>query len=236
MASASALLITILVALTFASVPIKVVNGCGINIVNSCPYAITICAQSEQNPIIQYQLDSGAQQFLDLGSACQWPAAAIWPSDHDQCAVANQPNAPFDINLANLAEFTIGDGTGSDYYDLSNVSINVTSPVVPPGATIGRYLCGSVSCVISDIRAFCQGSNQLITLPNGRLSCINTDGSLPGPTPNNELFKAACPDAFDPFDEAAPTFMCGTGSNYTVTFCPSGITLATKKTHMDLDL
>lgn len=92
---------------------------------NSCPYTVTTCAQSANDPIYQYNLGAGAKQYLDFGSACKWPQGAIWASVKGQCAVSGIPNAANDRNLADLAEFTIGSSTG-DYYDISNVVSNTT--------------------------------------------------------------------------------------------------------------
>ncbi|CAM6095874.1 unnamed protein product [Calypogeia fissa] len=242
MASAPALLVTLFAVLTFASAPINV-HGCGINIVNSCPYMVTTCAQSASDPIYQYNLQSGAQQYLDFGSACKWPAGAIWASVTGQCAVTPGSSASTDRNLADLAEFTIGSSTG-DYYDISNVeaytiglSIVVTSPVgTAHSAKVATTRCGTITCAIANIRSFCQGNNQLITEPSGALVCKNTDGSNAlGPTAGTEIFKAACPDAYSyNYDDATSTFSCGNGSDYEVTFCPGGVTMpATHQTHSD---
>jgi hypothetical protein len=60
--------------------------------------------------------------MLDFSdSGCQWVAGAIWASVTGQCANPMGTNAATDRELANLAEFTIGPGSGTDTYDLSNV-------------------------------------------------------------------------------------------------------------------
>jgi len=203
----SPLLISLLAVLVFASGPIYVAHGCGISIVNKCGYAVTTCAQSESNAISQYSIGAnGGSQYLNFGTACKWPSAAIWASVTGKCAT--------DRNLANLAEFNIGQSS-LDYYDLSNVE----------AYTIGLQIsgpCNTIKCSIPNIRSFCTGDNQLITEPSGALVCKNTDGAAgKGPTSNTELFKTACPQAYSyNYDDATSTFTCNTGSSYTVTFCP----------------
>ncbi|KAL3686214.1 hypothetical protein R1sor_004236 [Riccia sorocarpa] len=223
------------VVLLLASVAISVVHGCGINIRNSCPFTVTTCAQSGNSPINQFNIGAGGQQFLDFGSACRWPAGAVWASVRGQCAAPGNPSAANDRNLANLAEWTIGDGSGSDFYDLSNVNaytiamrirvVNRVGEEKTNSADVGATpRCGSPICVINDIRGFCRPNNQLVVLPSTALSCINTDGTNGrGPTAGTQQFKTACPTAYSyNFDDETSTYTCGTGSNYEVEFCPSG--------------
>ncbi|CAM6087237.1 unnamed protein product [Calypogeia fissa] len=243
MASASALLMTLFAVFTLASAPINLVHGCGINIVNSCPYEVTTCAQSDSATISQYNLGSGATQYLDFGSACQWPNAAIWASVTGQCAVSGSPTVPTDRDLADLAEFNIGTSTG-DYYDISTVeayniglSIAVTSVGVQHENAVTPCYCCTSTCVISNISSFCQGDNVLITEASGALVCKNTDGAGGiSPTPNTVLFKTACPDAYSyPDDGATSLYSCSTGSIYQVTICPGGITTPATNQSLDLD-
>ncbi|KAL2654250.1 hypothetical protein R1flu_022378 [Riccia fluitans] len=220
------------VVLTLASVAISEVHGCGINIRNSCPYTVTTCAQNQNNRISQFNLGPGGQQWLDFGSACKWIAGTIWASVKGQCAAPSSGSAANDRNLANLAEFTIGDGSGSDFYDVSNVNaftigmkirvLNRVGEESGPSSVGVDYRCGTPSCIINDIRGFCRGNNQIVSLPSGAVSCVNTDGTNGrGPTDGTRIFKNACPTAYSyNFDDPTSTFTCGTGSNYEVEFCP----------------
>jgi hypothetical protein len=230
MASASALLISLLAVLAFA----HVAYGCGINIVNSCPYTVTTCAQSSQDPIYQYQLGSGAQQYLDFGSACHWPAGGIWASVTGQCANPIGSRYATDRNLADLAEFTIGPGIGVDTYDLSNVNAYTIGLSIAVISSAGGE-CSTVTCAISDIRSFCQGDNVLHTLPSGALSCVNTDGPGQVSTQNTRYFNTACPQAFSYSTDNSKQVTCNTGSIYQVTICPGGITLPMNQSRVDLD-
>ncbi|KAL2645299.1 hypothetical protein R1flu_012886 [Riccia fluitans] len=205
--------------------------GCGINIINRCPYMVTTCAQANRAPgqsktkLAQFNLQAGQSQFLDFGSACKWNNGAIWPSVRGKCEspfVANEAN---DWDTTNWAELNIGAG-GLDYYDVSNVvaytlpmKIRPTNPSRPPS---GRQ-CGSPQCIINNIPAFCQGNNKLIQFPTGAYVCQNTDGlAQRGPTDGTRVFKNACPDAYSyNFDDATSVYACPTGTNYEVIFCPS---------------
>lgn len=90
-------------------------TGCGINVVNSCSYPVTTCAESGSAGTYQYQLAAGGSQYLDFGSACKWPSGVVYASITGNCANPDRP-------LANLAEFTIGPSdSAQDTYDLSNV-------------------------------------------------------------------------------------------------------------------
>ncbi|OAE29324.1 hypothetical protein AXG93_3102s1510 [Marchantia polymorpha subsp. ruderalis] len=193
-------------------------TGCVVTIQNNCGYSVTACAQSGKQNIAQYNLGSGGSQGIDLGSACNWQAAAVYASVTGQCAVSGIPNASTDRNLANPAEFTIPGPNGLDTYDISNVNAYTIGLAIRP-ANLG---CKSISCAIADIRAFCQPKNVLQTQPSGALSCVNTDG--PGglvPTAGTMQFKSACPDAYSyNHDDATSTFTCVTGTDYEVVFCP----------------
>ncbi|BBN02253.1 hypothetical protein MPTK1_2g13870 [Marchantia polymorpha subsp. ruderalis] len=193
-------------------------SGCVVTVRNNCGYSVTACAQSGNQNIAQYNLGSGGSQGIDLGSACNWQAAAVYASVTGQCAVSGSPNAATDRNLANLAEFTIPGSGGNDFYDISNVNAYTIGLAIRP-ANGG---CRSISCTIGDIRGFCQPNNVLQTLPSGALSCVNTDGTNGlGPTAGTMQFKNACPDAYSyNFDDATSTFTCGTGTDYEVVFCP----------------
>ncbi|BBN03560.1 protein MpPR5b [Marchantia polymorpha subsp. ruderalis] len=210
------------------------VFGCGINIINRCPYTVTTCAQSNRDQqfkgkLNQYNLGAGQSQYLDFGSSCVWRNGAVWPSVRGKCESAFVPNEANDWDVTNWAELNLN-ANGLDYYDVSNVvaftlpmMIRPTNPSQQPS---GRQ-CGSPKCIINDIRGFCKGNNKLIQFPTGALVCQNTDGLAErGPTDGTRIFKNACPDAYSyNFDDDTSVFACPTGTNYEVIFCPtSGVT------------
>ncbi|KAL2632025.1 hypothetical protein R1flu_016711 [Riccia fluitans] len=124
-----------------------------------------------------------------------------------------------------VGKFSIGSG-GVDYYDISNVAAYTLPmkirPVNPKISPSGR-LCGSPQCIINNIPSFCQGNNNLVRFPTTAYSCQNTDGLAGnGPSDGTNIFKRACPDAFSyKLDADIPLFVCPTGINYEVIFCPS---------------
>ncbi|KAL2641337.1 hypothetical protein R1flu_008924 [Riccia fluitans] len=193
------------------------VNGCVVNVNNNCPYEVTACSQTQSDNIAQVNLAAGGSAAIDLGGACSWPAAVVYASVTGQCAVSGTPNAATDRNLANLAEFTIG-ANGQDTYDLSNVNAYTIGLAINPS----NSGCTSISCTINDISGFCQPPNQLVTQSSNAESCINTDGTNGlGPTDGTRQFKNACPSSYSyNFDDATSTFTCGTGTDYSVVFCP----------------
>eukprot|EP00246_Nothoceros_aenigmaticus_P005380 TRINITY_DN17405_c0_g1_i1.p1 TRINITY_DN17405_c0_g1~~TRINITY_DN17405_c0_g1_i1.p1 ORF type:complete len:230 (+),score=15.64 TRINITY_DN17405_c0_g1_i1:57-746(+) len=203
------------------------VAGCGINIRNTCSYAVTACAQSGLDPINQYALKAGGSQYLDFGSACRWTAGSVWASVKGQCRVTGTTNGANDRNLANIAQFSIGESS-TDFYDLSNVNAYTIPMLINPtsiagGGTRSGMKCGSPGCTISNIPSFCKGNNQLVSHPTGAYSCINTDGTAgKSATSNTNLFKQACPSVYSySTDHATSLYTCPTGSNYEIVFCPT---------------
>lgn len=99
--------------------------GCGINIINRCPYTVTTCAQSNRDQqfkgkLNQYNLGAGQSQYLDFGSSCVWRNGAVWPSVRGKCESAFVPNEANDWDVTNWAELNLN-ANGLDYYDVSNV-------------------------------------------------------------------------------------------------------------------
>ncbi|OAE29327.1 hypothetical protein AXG93_3102s1540 [Marchantia polymorpha subsp. ruderalis] len=199
------------------SISTGIATGCVVKIRNRCPFSVTACSQTQQQDIVQYDLRAGASQTVDLGATCIWTAAVVYASVTGKCAVTGIPNAATDRNLANLAEFTIG-SNGLDFYDLSNVNAYTIGMTISPSSES----CKSVGCTIDDISSFCQPNNVLLTHLSGSQSCINTDGTAGiGPTDSTKLWKSACYDAYSyNFDDATSTFVCPTGTDYEVAFCP----------------
>ncbi|KAL3677666.1 hypothetical protein R1sor_020622 [Riccia sorocarpa] len=204
--------------------------GCGINVINRCSYTVTTCAQSNRWPgqvkgkIFQYELGAGKSQFLDFGNACKWSNGAVWPSVRQRCDRPNIPNEAYDSDVVNFSEFSIG-SDGVDYYSVNNIAAYTLPmkirPINPKLSPNGR-LCGSPECVINDIPRFCKGKNNLIKFPTTAYSCQNIDGLAGnGPSDGTNIFKNACPDAFSyMIDADFPLYVCPTGINYEVIFCP----------------
>ncbi|XP_058069143.1 pathogenesis-related protein 5-like [Magnolia sinica] len=135
---------------------------------------------------------------------------------------------------ASLAEFTlVGDG-GKDFYDVSLVDgYNVGVGIRPSG---GTGTCQYAGCV-NDLNANCPAELQ-VTASGAVVACrsacsafgapefcctgAHSSPSTCGPTQYSEMFKNACPSAYSyAYDDASSTCTC-TGSDYVITFCPTG--------------
>ncbi|KAL4649871.1 hypothetical protein ACB092_01G045300 [Castanea dentata] len=134
-----------------------------------------------------------------------------------------------------LVEFTIGTGpTGKDFYDVSLVDgYNVGMGVK---ATGGTGDCQYAGCV-ADLNGNCPSELQ-VTASGSVVACksaceaFNTaefcctgDHATPqtcSPTQYSQMFKNACPSAYSyAYDDASSTCTCS-GSDYLITFCPTG--------------
>ena len=76
--------------------------------------------------------------------------------------------------------------------------------------------CRSPACSIANLQSFCQSPNAY-----GNDSCTNTAGPGTIATASTRQFKSACPDAYSySKGDATSTFVCKTGTDYAVIFCP----------------
>ncbi|CAI9786532.1 unnamed protein product [Fraxinus pennsylvanica] len=131
---------------------------------------------------------------------------------------------------ATLAEFTIGSGTNSDFYDVSLVD-GYNLPIIVQ-AKGGSGACGSTGCVTNlnrmcpnELRAedgqACKSACE--AFGNPEYCCSGTYGSPATcrPSTYSEIFKTACPRSYSyAYDDATSIFMCS-GADYAITFCPS---------------
>ncbi|KAL1366759.1 hypothetical protein HN51_020834 [Arachis hypogaea] len=135
-----------------------------------------------------------------------------------------------------LAEFTIGTpSSDKDFYDVSLVDgYNVGMGVRATGGTGDCQYAGCVTDLNSDCPAELQVINEVGAVVACKSACaaFNTaefcctgDHSTPqscSPTQYSEMFKNACPSAYSyAYDDASSTCTCS-GSEYLVTFCPTG--------------
>ncbi|KAJ4824496.1 hypothetical protein Tsubulata_026562 [Turnera subulata] len=134
-----------------------------------------------------------------------------------------------------LVEFTIATNPNEkDFYDVSLVDgYNVALGVKALG---GSGDCQSAGCV-TDLNVNCP--TELRVVDSGSVVacksacaqfntpefCCTGDHNTPqtcSPTPYSEVFKNACPTAYSyAYDDASSTCTCS-GSDYLITFCPSG--------------
>uniref|UniRef100_A0A7N0V2E4 Thaumatin-like protein n=1 Tax=Kalanchoe fedtschenkoi TaxID=63787 RepID=A0A7N0V2E4_KALFE len=146
-----------------------------------------------------------------------------------KCTAGGQPPVT-------LAEFTLGASpAANDFYDVSLVDgYNVGVGIKTTGSGTGD--CSYAGCV-EDLNARCPPELQ-VTADGAVVACksacaaFNTaeycctgEHATPGtcgPTKYSQLFKSACPTAYSyAYDDASSTRTCA-GSDYLITFCPTG--------------
>ncbi|GLU12987.1 hypothetical protein SLE2022_296380 [Rubroshorea leprosula] len=111
-----------------------------------------------------------------------------------------------------------------DFLDISNIhGFNV--PIELSSVSTGCNL--SIKCA-ADIVQQCPSELRAPGGCNGPCSVFKTseycsNSGNCGPTNYSMFFKNRCPDAYSyPKDDPTSMFTCPAGTNYTVTFCPSG--------------
>ncbi|MBA0798088.1 hypothetical protein Gohar_008719 [Gossypium harknessii] len=136
-----------------------------------------------------------------------------------------------------LVEFTIAGGStdNKDFYDVSLVDgYNVALGVKAVG---GSGDCQNAGCV-TDLNANCPVELRVLdsgsvvacksacTAFNTPEFCCTGDHATPqtcSPTQYSKMFKSACPTAYSyAYDDASSTRTCS-GSDYVITFCPTGL-------------
>jgi hypothetical protein len=140
-----------------------------------------------------------------------------------------------------LAEFTLYDDTGKDFYDLSLVdAFNLTMAIAPTANTFPAGIASGLTCTSSvcstDINVLCPAELQQKDIAGQVVACLsacsahNTDATCcrnaydtsaacPA-TPLSQVFKTACRNAYSyAYDDRTSTYTC-TATGYTVTFCP----------------
>ncbi|KAG6624821.1 pathogenesis-related protein 5-like [Carya illinoinensis] len=134
-----------------------------------------------------------------------------------------------------LAQIIIASGTtDNSFYDVSLVNgYNVGMRINVTGRTND---CQYAGC-INDLNGNCPPELQVVVSGsvvacksaceafNAAQFCCGDDYSTPqtcSPTQYSEHFKKACPNAYSyPYDDVSSRFTCS-GSNYSITFCPTG--------------
>ncbi|XP_047318124.1 thaumatin-like protein 1 isoform X2 [Impatiens glandulifera] len=132
-----------------------------------------------------------------------------------------------------LAEFTLGSGSGQDFYDVSLVDgYNLPMAVDARG---GSGACESTGCAVdinkhcpSELRAAdgdaCKSACGAFGSPEYCCSGEYNSPAVCMPSMYSEMFKNACPRSYSyAYDDESSTFTC-TAADYTITFCPSNFT------------
>ncbi|KAG2641539.1 hypothetical protein PVAP13_2KG426658 [Panicum virgatum] len=203
---------------------------------NRCPETIYPGVQTNTNrpafPTTGFALPPGPDAAFP-GVPAGW-AGRIWAryscatdaSGSFGCASGDCATGRVECNSAGnqapstLAEFTLDDQGGRDFYDISNVDgFNVPVPILPYG---GGQSCAAVACA-ANINAACPPELAARAADGSTLCCRGEYGSPDRcrPSSYSQFFKAQCPQAYSyAFDDGSGTFTCSSGGNYQILFCP----------------
>ncbi|KAK9922141.1 hypothetical protein M0R45_030621 [Rubus argutus] len=239
-----------LIYLTFIFLFFSGAHPATISIKNNCPYNIWPASLTGDNKpqlaLTGFELASGASRSVD--TPVPW-SGRFWA--RTDCSTDNSGKftcaSPGDCasgqvscngnggnKPATLVEFTIAQGGGQDFYDVSLVDgFNLPASVTPQG---GNGDCRSSSCA-GNLNANCPsdlqvkkgdgsvvGCNSACTVFNQPKYCCtypnNTTETCP-PTDYSRKLSEQCPQAYSyAFDDKKGTFTCFGGPNYAITFCP----------------
>ena len=201
-------------------------------ILNKCPFTIW---PATYNPSSGLELPSGMQTTLSVPSnqeagriwgrtECNFNAQGIGSCLTGDCGGVLNCQLTGAVPTT-LFEFTLNGNGNQDYYDISLVDgFNLPVAVVP---TAGN--CKAISCN-KNITADCPAElkteggckNACLAFPSNDQYCCS--GQFVDNCPPNDyskFFKGECPQAYSyAKDDASSTFVCPTGADYTVTFCP----------------
>ncbi|KAK4260557.1 hypothetical protein QN277_003654 [Acacia crassicarpa] len=216
-----------LLFLSFSFIP---THSTTFEILNNCPYTVWAAA----SPGGGRGLDHGQTWNLSVNPGTT--SGRIWgrtgcnfdASGHGDCLTGNCTGGlectGWGTPPNTLAEFALNQFTNLDFYDISLVDgFNIPMDITPLNSK-----CAKSSCT-ADINGQCPkvlkvpgGCNNPCTLfKTDEYCCFKGPGSC-APTAYSRFFLVRCPDAYSfPRDGPTTTFICPTGSNYRVVFCPS---------------
>eukprot|EP00928_Gymnodinium_smaydae_P024574 TRINITY_DN19847_c0_g1_i1.p1 TRINITY_DN19847_c0_g1~~TRINITY_DN19847_c0_g1_i1.p1 ORF type:complete len:234 (+),score=0.25 TRINITY_DN19847_c0_g1_i1:67-768(+) len=125
---------------------------------------------------------------------------------------------------ATLAEYTLNGGNNRDTYDISLVDgFNIPLSITPSDGTCTAPTCSSnVNTVCPAELKVTDGCNSACVAFNTPQYCC-TGNYVDNFSPTNypKIFKDQCPQAYSyAKDDTSSTFICASGANYKIVFCP----------------
>jgi hypothetical protein len=175
---------------------------------------------------------------------CTFSASGTGSCETGDCGGVLACNGAGGTPNVTLAEFTLGGGTSSDFYDVSFVdAFNVPITVAPIGGTTSStdaYQCGTAGCTVN-LNPGCPAALQDVDSSGNIIACksacsefatdqyccagaYNTSATcVPSTWPVDyaAYFKSSCPNAYSyAYDDPTSTFTCAGASGYTITFWP----------------
>ncbi|KAK9062863.1 hypothetical protein SSX86_020053 [Deinandra increscens subsp. villosa] len=210
---------------------------------NNCPFNIAPATLTGSGASVSTGFELPPQASNSINMAAPW-SGRVWARfqcSNDggkySCGSGDCGSGQVECNGAGgtppvtLAEFTLSDASGKDFYDISLVDgFNL------PVSVVAQNGCATTDCPV-DINGQCpnelavkDGSGGTIGCKSACLAfntpeyCCNGDHSTPEtcpPTNYSRFFKNLCPKAYSyAYDDKSSTFTCNTGTNYDITFCP----------------
>ncbi|GMI71182.1 hypothetical protein like AT1G75800 [Hibiscus trionum] len=216
---------------------------------NNCQFTVwpaTLRGDNKpQLPKTGFQLDPEAEDSINVAgpwSGLVWARTQCSTSTgRFSCATAEcgsdqvACNGKGGVPPATLAEFTIAENGGQDYYDISvKDGFNLPVSITPQGGA--GPTCTSTSCA-ANVNSVCppelavRGSDGNIIACKSACTAFNrpedccsgeyNSAQTCKPTDYSNIFKNQCPQAYSyAYDDPSSTFSCTAGPNYLITFCP----------------
>lgn len=219
------------------------VHSAVFTITNNCPYSIAPATLTGSGASIStgFELAPHASKAINMPAPWSGRVWARFQCSNDggrfSCKSGDCGSGQVECNgagaipPATLAEFTLSDASGKDFYDVSLVDgFNLPVSVVPQGGCPTTNCPANINGQCPSELAVKDGSGGTIGCKSACLAfnkpeyCCTGDHSTPEtcpPTNYSKLFKNLCPKAYSyAYDDKSSTFTCNTGSSYVITFCP----------------
>nr|GEW09674.1 G-type lectin S-receptor-like serine/threonine-protein kinase At1g67520 [Tanacetum cinerariifolium] len=229
-------------------------SGTNITFVNNCEFTVWpgIWGSASQFSTTGFELKKGNSISFEAPSG--WTTGRIWGrtgcnfdvSGNGSCTSGDcdtgevECNGSLNVPPATIAEFSLNQLQGQDFYDVSLVDgYNLPMLIEPTGGSgSGLRSCGKTGCIDdliqrcpSELRrgAGCRTACQAFGSPE--YCCSSSFGSRTTckPTAYAQLFKSACPRSYSTaFEDETALFICN-GSDYTIRFCPASDSFSAMK-------
>ncbi|XP_020095914.1 protein P21-like [Ananas comosus] len=199
------------------------------NVINQCSYTVWAAA----SPGGGIQLDQGQSWTFNVADGTT--GGRVWA--RTGCSFDSNGNGNcqtgdcggvlactgYGQNPNTLAEYSLDQSGGLDYFDISLVAgFNVPLSFTPTsnGCTSGPSCAANVNANCPAPLQVPGGCDDPCTIFGAPEYCCPS-GSSCNPTQYSEYFKGQCPQAFSyPDDYDGTTFTCPGNTNYQVVFCP----------------
>lgn len=209
------------------------------------PATLTSGSGQSQLSLTGFELASGASETITVPTPwtgriwartrCFLDSSSRFSCETGDCASGSKScNGAGGIPPATLAEFTLAQNGGLDFYDISLVDgFNLPASITPNGGT-GQ--CVSPKCS-ANVNEACPSNLEVKTAEGTVIGCKSSclafnrpedcctgefnDPKICKPGISATIFEEQCPQAYSyAYDDENSTFTCSATSSYDVTFCP----------------